>query len=86
MRTKTLCEIVLYVSDITVIYCSLIVGKWGGAEGAEITLPVLKVLEMSFEQQEVTMIWAEKNSFLKNKFVFRVLSDIKKPMICFWAI
>ena len=86
MRTKTLCDIVLYMSGITVIYCSLIVGELGGAEGAEITLLALKVLEMSFEQQEVTMIWAEKNSYLKNKFVFRVLSDIKKPMICFWAI
>ena len=58
----------------------------GVRKGAEITPLALKVLEMSFEQQEVTMIWAEKNSFLKNKFVFRVLSDIKKPMIRFWAI
>ena len=33
MRTKTLCDIVLYMSDTTVIYCSLIVDKWGGAEG-----------------------------------------------------
>ena len=58
----------------------------GVQKEAEITLLALKILEMSFEQQEVTMIWAEKNSFLKNKFVFRVLSDNKKPMIRFWAI
>ena len=58
----------------------------GVRKGTEITLLALKILKMSFEQQEVTMIWAEKNSFLKNKFVFRVLSDIKKPMIRFWAI
>jgi hypothetical protein len=32
---------------------------------AEITLMALKVLEMSFEQQEVTLIWAEKKFFFE---------------------
>lgn len=45
---------------IAVIYRSLIVGNGVVRKGAEITLPALKVLEMSFEQQEVTMIRTEK--------------------------
>ena len=33
MRTKTLCDIVLYMLDIAVMYCLLVVHKRGDAEG-----------------------------------------------------
>ena len=51
----------------------------GVRKGTEITLLALKVLELSFEQQEVTMIRTEKNSF-NEKFLFFAFCRILKSI------